>query len=168
MVFSHLLVWSLLMRLGQHTGGEREFSWLCWSEATCWTQVVYIEFGCLYPFTQDPLQPRSSSCARLKGIDSWSCSSGGVRECFLMRRQLVPYLLTWTGMICLPFLWDWFGIAPQAIAPEGVYHLYSLSSNYSLRWSTINWKVAILRSVLVSICFSFICVGLIWQHAPQG
>jgi len=41
-VCSHL-AWSLLRRLGQHTGGEREFSWLCWSEATSWTQVVYID-----------------------------------------------------------------------------------------------------------------------------
>jgi hypothetical protein len=74
-------------------------------------------------------------------------------------------------------LWDLFWIAPQAIAPEGVYQLYSLSSNYSLQWSTINCKVAILRSVLVSIRSIFICFGLLpsskictrllWQHVPQ-
>ena len=155
-------------------------SWICWKLRSAINVVgnvghCFCLWSCTVSDDQDPLQPRTSLCARLRGVGSWICSSGGVRECFLMRRQLVPYLLTWTGMLCLPCLWDRFRIAPQAIAPEGVYHLYSLSSNYSLHWSTINWKVAILRSVLVSICSicfgllpsSKICTRFLCRHVPR-
>ncbi len=158
-------------------------SWICWKLRSAINVVdnvghCFCLWSCTVSDNQNPLQPRSSFCASLKGIGSWICSNGGVViECFRMRRQLVPYLLTWTGMLCLLWLWDQFWISPQAIAPEGVYHLYSLSSNYSLCWSTIDWKVAILQSVLVYIYSVFIffellpsskiCTRLLWQHVSQ-